>query len=138
MCSELLQNEGPLLSRLVSAQRVEEDAVSYPQIDVWANALVAHAHRLPGCLIWPVGAPAERIAGLAVARARGRIEVGLWNEAVEARTVLLFAVAGVTPLSLMLVGEQLRRRGAAEVHACGVAITGAADSDGLDSFQSLA
>src|SRR4051812_988749 len=110
MCPELLQNEGPLLAELVSAQGVEADAVSYPQIGVWASALVAHAHQLPGCLIWPVGAPAERIAGVAVARARGRIDIGLWNETVEARTVLLFAVAGVTPLSLMLVGEQLRRR----------------------------
>src|SRR5438874_13801832 len=129
MFPALLQNEGPLLSRLVGAQRVEEEAVQYPQIEMWANALVTRARQLPGCLIWPVGAPAERIAGVAVARARGRIDIGLWNETVEARTVLLFAVAGVTPLSLMLVGEQLRRRGAAEVHACGVAITGAADAD---------
>jgi hypothetical protein len=138
MCPALLQNEGPLLSRLVGAQRVEEDAVRYPQIEMWANALVTRARQLPGCLIWPVGAPAERIAGVAVARARGRIDVGLWNATVEGRTVLLFAVAGVTPLSLILVADQLRGRGAGQVHACGVAITGAGEADGIESFRPLA
>jgi hypothetical protein len=133
-----LQNEGPLLNRLIGAQRVEEEAVRYPQIEMWANALVNRARQLPGCLIWPVGAPAERIAGVAVARARGHIEVGLWNGTVEGRTVLLFAVAGVTPLSLILVAKQLRGRGAGEVHACGVAITGAGEVDGIESFGPLA
>jgi hypothetical protein len=55
----------------------------------------------------------------------------------DGRIVMLFAVAGVTPLSLSLVSEQLRRRGAAEVHGCGVAIDGAAATGGLDSFRAL-
>jgi hypothetical protein len=122
---------------LVGAQRLEEEAVRYPQIEMWADALVSRARQLPGSLIWPVGAPAERIAGVALARARGRINLGLWNAPVEGRTVLLFAVAGVTPLSLVLVAEQLRNRGAGEVHACGVAITGAAEADGIASFRPL-
>jgi hypothetical protein len=136
--SAVLQNEGPLLGRLVAAQRLEEAAVRYPQIESWADALIACAHQLPGCLIWPVGAPAERIAGVAVARSRGRIDVGLWNAAVDGRTVLLFAVAGVTPLSLLLAAGQLRGRGAGEVHACGVAINGVAEADGIDSFRPMA
>src|SRR5262245_11451677 len=97
--SGILQNPGPLLSRLIAAQRLEEEDVGYPQIEKWADALIARANQLHDCLIWPVGAPAERIAGVALARARGRIEVGLWNAPVEGRTVLAFAVAGVTPLS---------------------------------------
>jgi hypothetical protein len=138
MSPAVLQNEGPLLSRLIEAQRLEEEAVRYPQIEMWADALVVRARQLPRCLIWPVGAPAERIAGVAVARARGRIDVGLWNATIQGRTVLLFAVAGVTPLSLILVAEQLRGRGAGEVHACGVAITGAGEADGFESFRPLA
>jgi hypothetical protein len=137
MNSEVLQN-GPLLGQLIAAQRLEEAAVRYPQIQTWADALIAHAAELPGCLIWPVGAPAERIAGVAVVRSRGRIDVGLWNASVAGRTVLIFAVAGVTPLSLLLAAEQLRGRGAAEVHACGVAITGVRDADGIESFRPLA
>ena len=84
-----------------------------------------------------MGAPAERIAGVATTRARGRIDVGVWNAPVDGRTILLFAVAGVTPLSLTLTAEQLRRRGAGDVHACGIAITGVAAADGIDSFRSL-
>jgi hypothetical protein len=59
------------------------------------------------------------------------------SAAVDGRTILLFAVAGVTPLSLTLAAEQLRRRGAGDVHACGVAITGIAAADGIDSFRAL-
>lgn len=138
MSSKILQNEGPLLAQLVAAQRLEEAAVRYPQIETWADALIAHAHELPGSLIWPVGAPAERIAGVAVARSGGRIDVGLWNASVNGRTILLFAVAGATPLSLILTAQQLRRRGAREVHACGVAIIRAAEADGIDSFRPMA
>jgi hypothetical protein len=137
MSSAVLQNSGPLLTRLVAAQRLEEAAVRYPEIERWADALITRAHQLRGCLIWPVGAPAERIAGVAVARARGRIDVGLWNATVEGRTVLLFAVAGVTPLSLLLAAEQLRGRGAGEVHACGVAISGVDEASGIESFRPL-
>jgi hypothetical protein len=136
--STLLQNPGPLLSRLVAAQRLEEEAVQYPQIEKWADALISCANQLPGCLIWPVGAPAERIAGVAVARARGLVDVGLWNASIEGRTVLVFAVAGVTPLSVMLAAEQLRRRGAGDVQACGVAISGLAEAEGIHLFRLIA
>jgi hypothetical protein len=138
MNAAVLRSPGPLLSLLVAAQRLEEDAVRYPQIERWADALVTRANELPGCLIWPVGAPAGRIAGVATTRAQGRIDVGLWNAPVDGRAILLFAVAGVTPLSLTLTAEQLRRRGAGGVHACGIAITGVAAADGIDSFRSLA
>lgn len=138
MTTALLQTPGPLLTLLVAAQRVEEEAVRYPQIEAWADALVARANQLNGCLIWPVGAPAERIAGVATARAKGRIDVGLWNAPIDGRTVLLFAVAGVTPLSLTLVAQQLRRRGAGDIHACGIAIAGGDTADSVDSFRSLA
>jgi hypothetical protein len=138
MNGAVLQSPGPLLSLLVKAQRLEEEAVRYPQIERWADALVTRAKELPGCLIWPVGAPAERIAGVATTRAQGCIDIGLWNAPVDRRTILLFAVAGVTPLSLTLTAEQLRRRGAGDVHACGIAITGVAAADGIDSFRSLA
>jgi len=137
MSPVVLQNPGPLLSQLVAVQRLEEEAVCYPQIERWADALVTCANQLPGCLIWPVGAPAERIGGVATARARGRLDVGLWNAPVVGRTMLVFAVAGVTPLSLTLTAEQLRRRGAGDVHACGISITGVGPAAGIDSFRSL-
>jgi hypothetical protein len=138
MESVVLQRCGPLLAQLVAAQRLEEEAVAYPQIEKWADALVTCATKLPDCLIWPVGSPAERIAGVATARAQGHVDVGTWNGPVEGRIILLFAVAGVTPLSLTLAAEQLRRRGVADVHACGIAITGGTAVEGIASFQSLA
>jgi hypothetical protein len=73
---------------------------------------------------------------LAGRRARPLAERGCAGTA-RSRDVL-FAVAGVTPLSLILVAEQLRGRGADEVHACGVAITGAGEADGIESFRPLA
>lgn len=137
MSSSILQKAGPLLTQLVAAQRIEEEAVRYPQIEMWADALANRASELPKCLIWPVGAAAERVAGVATARGRGRVEVGLWNAPVAGRAILLFAVAGVTPLSLVIAAQQLRRRGAADVHACGIAISGAAGADGITSFRML-
>lgn len=137
MSSPLLQNTGPLLEHLVAVQRLEEDAVLYPQIEEWADALLACASEFPGCLIWPVGAPAERIAGAATIRARGQVDIGLWNASVAGRTILLFGVAAVSPLSLALTAQQLRQRHAADVHACGIAISGATTPDGVDSFRSL-
>jgi hypothetical protein len=137
MTSHTLQKAGPLLSRLIAAQRLEEHAAQYPQIERWADALIAYAEQLPGCLIWPVGSSAERIVGAATVRCRGDIDVGLWNTPLDGRVVLVFAVAGVTPLSLTLAAEQLRRRGAAEVHGCGVMIDGTREATGLDSFRLL-
>ena len=109
----------------------------YPQIEQWADALVACATQLPGCLVWPIGAPAERIAGLATARSHGHVEIGLWNAPVLGRTILLFAVAGVSPLSFSVTAEHVRRRGAANVHGCGIAIEGEATAEGLNSFRPL-
>lgn len=132
-----MQKPGPLLRQLIALQRLEEEAVRYPQIQSWADSLIACADQFPGCVVWPVGIPAERIAGLATARAHGRVHVGLGNEQVDGRTILLFAVAGATALSLELTASQLRRRGAAEVHACAIALRGERDADEIDSFHTL-
>jgi hypothetical protein len=125
------------LETLVAVQRLEEEAVCYPQIEEWADALVSYAREFGDCVIWPVGASAERIAGVATVRARGQVDVGRWNASVADRTILLFAVAAVSPLSLTLTAEQLRRRHAVDIHACGIAITGAATAEGIKSFKSL-
>ena len=132
-----LQEAGPLLTRLVAAQQFEERAVSYPAIEQIADSLIARAKELGDCMIWPIGAAAERIAGVATAREQGRIEVGCWNTLVVGRRLLVFSVVAVSPLSLAAAAGQLRRRGAAEIHGCGVDITGASEADCFESFACL-
>jgi hypothetical protein len=127
---------GPLLAELLEAQGAEETAVSYPMIEHIADALTEHAQELQA-VIWPVGAAAERIAGAAAALAGGNLTVGTWNRRLDGERVLLFAVSGVTPLGLVAAAAQVRSMGAAEVHASGVDVTGAANVDTWASFAAL-
>ena len=124
---------GPLLEELLEAQSLEAAAVSYPAIEGTAAALIARAQQLDA-VVWPVGGAAERIAGAAALLAEGEIEIGVWNTRLDGERVLLFAVAGATPLSLVAAAAQVRSMGATEVHACGVEIAGAAAVDVWDSY----
>jgi hypothetical protein len=137
MRAESLQEAGPLLEGLLEAQRLEEEVVGYSQITAVADAVIQRATELRNCLVWPVGAAAERVAGVVTARAREAVDVGSWNTPVEDRQVLLVAVAAVSPISLEAAADQLRLRGAAEVHACGVYVRGGARAIGLDSYKQL-
>src|SRR5690242_18422977 len=90
---------GPLLQELLDAQRVEETAVAYASIETLAESLVSRARNL-AAVVCPVGAAAERVAGAATVLAEGDVEVATWNRRFDGECVLLFAVSGVTPLSL--------------------------------------
>ena len=70
-------------------------------------------------------------------RSRGATDIGSWNRPVAGRTILLLELVAVSPLRLETVAEQLRRRGALAVHACGVDVVGGDAGAGLDSFQRL-
>ena len=135
MEAQSLQEAGPLLTRLLKAQRLEEQLVGHAQIEAVADAVIRQAAELGDCLVWPVGAAAERVAGVATTRARGAIDVGAWNTPVQGRRLLLVAVAAVSPLGLEAAAEQLRIRGAVEVHACGVDVGDGERAVGLDSYQ---
>jgi hypothetical protein len=132
-----LQKAGPLLEGVLEAQRLEGEVVGHSQIGVVADAVIHRATELRNCLVWPVGAAAERVAGVVTARAREAVDVGSWNTPVEGRHILLVAVAAVSPLTLEAAADQLRSRGAAEVHGCGVHVRGGADAVGLDSYKQL-
>lgn len=137
MSAPALHEAGPLLGRLVEAQRLEEEVVGHEQIEAIADAVADQASRLCECLVWPVGAAAERVAGVLTARTRGAVAVGAWNTPVDGRRVLLFAVVALTPLTLENTAEQLRSRGAAEVHACAVHLDGPDPRSVLDSCLEL-
>jgi hypothetical protein len=132
-----LYEAGPLLARLVEAQRLEQEVVGYEQIEAIADAVAQQAAQLRNSLVWPVGLAAERVAGVVTARTRGAVAVGAWNTPVEGRRVLLFAVAALTPLALDTTAQQLRSRGAAEVHACAVYLDGVSTPGALDSCLEL-
>ena len=135
MSSYSLHNDaGPLLNRLLGAQRLEEQAVAYPEIEAVADAVMRRAVDLGDCLVWPVGAAAERVAGVATARARGAMSVAAWNTPVQGRRLLLLTVAAVSPLGLTSTAEQLRARGAIEIHACGLDVVDGDYAISIDSF----
>jgi hypothetical protein len=137
MRTKSLQQPGPLLERVLEAQRLEAEVVGYSRIDAVADAVIDRATELRDCLVWPVGAAAERIVGVVTARAREAIDVGSWNTPVERRHILLVAVAAVSPLPLEAAACQLRVRGAAAIHGCGVDVRGGAHAVGLDSYKQL-
>jgi hypothetical protein len=136
MAVSFAQVAGPLLRKLLESQRLEAAAVSYPTIESIANALVSHAQELEA-VVWPVGAAAERVAGAATLLAEGEVEVATWNRRLDGERVLLFAVSGATPLSLVAAAAQVRSMGAIEVHACGVDVVGAGNAEAWESFTAL-
>jgi hypothetical protein len=137
MGTATLRSAGPLLSRLLEAQAVEAQTVAHPELRSCAEQVVDRARDIPDCLVWPVGAAAERVAGAVTLLSQGEVETGTWNSEVEGRLVLAILVAGVSTLSLEAAVAQLRRRGALEVHGCGVTVEGAAELEALDSYTEL-
>jgi hypothetical protein len=125
---------GPLLSELLNAQSLEAQIVDFPQIEAAADAVMHRAVDLGDCLVWPVGAAAERVAGVVTARGRGAIDVGSWNTPVQGRRLLLVLIAAVSPLELNGAAEQLRLRGAAEIHACGIDVRDGDRAVGIASY----
>lgn len=138
MSATSLQAAGPLLTRVLEAQEAETDAVAYPQLEMLGRAVARRAKQLGDCLVWPAGAAAERIGAAVTLATKGEVEVGSWNSGVDGRRVLLVVVAGVSAISLESTAVRLRRSGAAEVHGCGVRVTGAEKVTVLDSYTSLA
>jgi hypothetical protein len=102
-----------------------------------ADAAIAAAQAIGDCLTWPVGGAAERVIGVVGVRSRGATEIAAWNTPVAGRKILLVSIAAVSALGLQTAAEQLRRRGAVEVHACAVDVPGADQAEGFDSFQVL-
>lgn len=115
---------GPLLRSVLATQEEAFRATEYPAIQTYAKRLVALASSLGGPIIWPVGEPAERLAGSAIVVGRGRLRVRNWNGYLRGESVLLVCVAAATPLPLRAAAEQARALGAKWVDACGVSVCG--------------
>lgn len=136
MTDQTLQEAGPLLGRLLTIQAREAELVQFPALNELADAVVSVAQELGECLLWPVGPAAERVAGVVTVRSRGGVDVAAWNAPVAGRRLLLLALVAASPLGLQTVADQLRRRGAAEVHACAIDIAGA-EASSFDSFHGI-
>ena len=113
---------GPLLREVIGAQRTAERVVAYPHLRDFAGALIAHCRDLNRPLVWPVGEPAERLAGAAVLLSEGDVRVRGWSDELRGERVLLVAVAAVTTLALVHAGQCAHQMGASEVHACGIEV----------------
>jgi hypothetical protein len=128
---------GPLLAELLEAQRHEEQAVAYPGLRQFADALIAICQELGNPTVWPVGAAAERLVGAATVLAAGALNAGTWNMSLAGHRVILVAIAGTTPMTLVEAAEHVRRLGAIEVHACGVEVAGAENETRWETFAVL-
>jgi hypothetical protein len=115
---------GPLLDNLVDAHRRAEAATAYPELAGYATALADRCEELDSPLVWPVGEPAERLAGAAVLASEGRIRLRGWSDHVAGERVLVIAVAHVSPLEMVQAADHARAIGADEVHACGAGVAG--------------
>lgn len=115
---------GPLLSNLIRAHEQAEAATAYPGLSTLADALVERCEELDSPLVWPVGGAAERIAGAAVLSSQGEVRVRGWVDGVAGETVLLVAVAHVSPLEMVAAARNASAMGADQVHACGIGISG--------------
>jgi hypothetical protein len=123
-CRVMSAQMGPLLASVRAAQCRDEYAVSYPELEGLATALVDLCARLRYPLILPVGAAAERVAGAATIVGGDRTRVLGWSPDLDGERVLLLAVAAVTPLALSEAADRARRLGATEVLACGIDVCG--------------
>lgn len=127
MLSEIADQDrsvGPQLQAVLSVYRANEDALAYPRLESLARELVEKCSELESPLMWPVGEPAERLVGAALCVGEGEVRARGWTTDLQAERVLLVAVAAVTPIALVEASHQARALGAAEVHACGLAVAG--------------
>lgn len=124
---------GPMLDRVIGAQRTSEEIVSYPRLLEVAAALACHCDDLDWPLLWPTSAAAERLVGAAVLVGEGRVRVRGWTDDVQGESVLVVEVEAVTPLSMIQAASQARALGAAEVRGCGIGVRG----DKVDALRRL-
>ncbi len=118
------EEAGPLLSSLLEAQERDREATSYPDIEGLALSLFRLVEDLGHPIVYPVGAPAERLAGATALLSRGKVEVAGWTRTLEGERVLLLMVNSVSPIPLSSAADQARRLGAVQVHATGVNVLG--------------
>lgn len=132
-----LPTSGPLLTRLIEAQRTAEGLLSYPSVQEAADALVRHckAHRWP--LLWPAGPAAERLVGAAILAGAGRVRARGWTDPVDGQSVLVVDVGAVTAQSILQCADHARALGASEVCGCGLNLADVGDLDGLDGYTAL-
>lgn len=127
---------GSLLTAVLQAEGRIDQALRYPELSVYADAVIRVARRMEKPVLMAVGSDGQRLLGAVEIRGEGRCEQADSRVDVADRQVLLVAVAGVSAAGVSLMADQARRQGASEVHACAVdAALG--DSCFLDSFTQL-
>jgi hypothetical protein len=127
---------GPLLAQLLDAQRADETAAQYPQVEDNARRVIAYAEHFDQPVLIPVGEAAHRLLAVVDHLARGTYDIPVWTRNVTGRQVLLVGTVAVSMIEFDMTANALRNQGAANVHGCAIDITGATEST-LDSFTVL-
>lgn len=127
---------GPLLLGVLDAELRADEALTYPNISRFADAVVQAAREIGQPVLMPVGADGQRILGAVALRCEGEIEHWGWRTSIRGRDVLLVAVTGVSDLESAAAAESALRLGARTVHLCAVdpAVLG---GTAVDSFTSV-
>jgi hypothetical protein len=131
-----LAGYGPILTELLSAFEIERSAIESNSLASFARELAARCEDLQDPVVWPVGAPAERLAGAASVLSTFPMSVWDRHSRVDNRSVLVVTVADVTGLALTDAARHARLLGATDVHACGISV-GNLPIDGVRSFTWL-
>jgi hypothetical protein len=127
---------GQLLVDVLRAEERADGALRYPELSLYADAVVAVAQRIRDPLLVAVGVDGQRLLGAVEIRCEGQLEQSGWCTIVKGREVLLVAVAAVSVAEVSLAAVSARRSGARRVHACAVdALAG--EHSALDSFTRL-
>ena len=127
---------GRLLTAVLDAEDRADRALRYPELAMYADAVIRIARRMRKPVLVAVGPDGERLMGAVELRGEGSCEQADSRTAMGDRQVLLVAVAGVSAAAVSVLADQVRRQGASGVHACAIdAALG--DSCALDSFTQL-
>lgn len=115
---------GPGLKQILVAQGLADEVVRHPQLEGYADALVALSHELGHPTVWPVGSSAEQLAGAANLLSCGGVRVLASDCDLEGERVLVLTVTALTPLPLLVAAGRAKLLGAVEIYGCGVQVAG--------------
>lgn len=134
----MLTDAGPLLLAVQDAQLREDALLAYPAVTSLAEAALDELRRLPGPLVVPVGAGAERLAGAITVIGQGQYPVASWMTPVAGRVVALLATVGVGTTEIVRAATHLRAQGASKVLLLTASSALTPQGDVLDEVHQLA
>jgi hypothetical protein len=128
----MLLEAGPLLQELLDVHEADRQALEYPAVSQWVDALVAASAARGGPVLWPAGAGAERLAGAAVLASAGRVRIWSGHDRVDGQHVAVLALHMVGPTTVAAGVDAARAAGATRIDIIAISVPDADTIDGVD------